>query len=136
MYILHFILYDNLTNRQCTVVDLKTLNVNTGVIGSESKIESKIGSICVIRGKGKGICILLSTEITWLLNTLFKLIVGSVSCRSGIYSIPLIAVHVNIELGTAGIKSAFLEICSDIYKHRVLCGISIANVLCKEPVVL
>ena len=66
----------------------------------------------------------------------YKLIVVSVSCCSSIHSIPLIAVHVDIELGTAGIKSAFHEIGSDIHKHRVLCGISVANVLCEEPVVL
>ena len=106
-------------------------NVNTGASVSESKVES----ITVARGsEGKGCCILLSSKITWLLNTSYKLIVCSVSCCSGIHSIPLIAVHVKIELGTTGIKSTFLEIGSDIHKH--FCGINIANVLCEEPVLL
>ena len=116
--------------RQGTVVDLKAQNVNTGFTGSEPKVDS----ISVTRSKGKGCHILLSTKITWLLNTSYKLIVGSVSCCSSIHSIPLITVHVNIVLGTTGIKSAFLEIGSDIYNH--FCGINIADELCEEPVVL
>ena len=117
--------------RQGTVVDLKAWNVNTGASVSESQVES----ISVARGgKGKGCHIFLLTKPTWLLNTSYKLIVGSVSCCSGIHSIPLIAVHVNIELGTCRIKSAFLEIGSDIHNH--LSGINVADVLCEEPVVL
>ena len=126
LYISHFIL----TNRQVTVVDLKTLKVNTGASVSESKVET----ISVVRSKGKGCTILLLTKATWLLKTSYKLIVASGSCCSGIHSIPLIAVHVNIELGTRGIKSAFLEIGSDIHNH--LSGINVADVLCEEPVVL
>jgi len=73
---------------------------------------------------------------TWLLNASYELIVAGGSCCSIIPSIPLIAIHINIELVTAWIlsQSAFSKTGTDINKH--FSGLEVADVLCENPVFL
>ena len=115
------------------VVDLKALNVNTGTSCSNSNVQSiKVAW----GGKVKGCSICSLSKPTWLLNASYELIVAGGSHCSIIPSIPLIAIHINIELVTAWIlsQSAFSKTGTDINKH--FSGLEVADVLCENPVIL
>jgi len=115
------------------VVNLKALNINTSTVVSNSNVET-IKVAWGNEGKGCSICSLCKP--IWLLKVLYELIVAGGPRCCVIPSIPLIVIHVNIELITGRIlsQSAFSKTSTDINEY--LSGLEVTDVLCENPVIL